>query len=157
MNWVTQQVVDLSPKAPVLEVGSRDINGTIRDLFPQEDYLGIDLEAGPGTDLVLDIINDDISELENRFNTVVATETLEHMTQPWVGVESMHKALKRGGLIILTWVFACQIHNEPDYWRGTPSAMHFLLENVGFADIHVEKEGGTDRSPVGIFATARRR
>ena len=37
--------------ARVLEVGSLDINGSVRDLFSDCDYTGVDLALGPGVDL----------------------------------------------------------------------------------------------------------
>ena len=40
--------------ARVVEVGSRDINGSIRELVDADTYVGIDLEEGPGVDVVGD-------------------------------------------------------------------------------------------------------
>ena len=37
--------------ARVLEVGSLDINGSVRELFEKCDYTGVDLQMGPGVDL----------------------------------------------------------------------------------------------------------
>ena len=47
-------------KGPVLEVGSRDYGNTqdFRALFPGADYVGIDMQAGKGVDLVLDLTED---------------------------------------------------------------------------------------------------
>jgi len=36
----------------VLEVGSLNINGTVRDFFDAEEYIGIDIGEGPGVDVV---------------------------------------------------------------------------------------------------------
>ena len=38
----------------VLEIGSYDVNGSIRSLFDTEHYVGVDLVAGPGVDVVAD-------------------------------------------------------------------------------------------------------
>ena len=35
----------------VLEVGSLDINGSVRELFKNCRYVGVDLQLGPGVDL----------------------------------------------------------------------------------------------------------
>jgi hypothetical protein len=41
----------------VLEVGSLDINGSVRPLFTDCDYMGIDLGDGPGVDQVINILD----------------------------------------------------------------------------------------------------
>ena len=38
--------------ASVLEVGSLNINGSVREFFTGGDYLGLDVGAGPDVDLV---------------------------------------------------------------------------------------------------------
>ncbi len=157
MDFVQRAVAEYDPKAPVLEVGAVSVNGSCRSLFPQQDYVGLDLRAGPGADCVLDILEAG-DTLSGRFQTVITTETLEHITEPWRALEVMYDALKRGGLFIGTWIFAFPIHEHPvDYWRVTPAGFQFLLERAGFKDIHLETEGGQPGNPVGVFAVARRK
>jgi SAM-dependent methyltransferase len=150
MSWVEGVVTREHPRAPVLEIGSLNINGTVRDLFPQEGYVGLDKRAGPGVDLVADICE---GRFFREFRTVVCCETLEHITRPWEAIEEMHSALRPGGLFIGTWCFVYVIHNEPeDYWRVTPAGFRLLLEDAGFSDIKIETEG---EGPVGVFAVGR--
>ena len=151
--WVGDIVAKYQPQSPVLEVGAYDVNGTIRDLFPQDGYVGLDIREGPGVDMVADIINPPKILLE-RFNTVVCCETLEHISKFWVAMEKMYDALLPGGLFIGTWVFVCHIHEHPeDYWRCTPAGFRFLLEDVGFVDVQIDTQGD---GPVGVFAVARK-
>ena len=148
--WVEGIVAEYKPQGPVLEVGSLNINGTVRDLFPQEGYVGLDKRVGAGVDFVADICDGDFSQ---QFNTVVCCETLEHVPRPWQAIAAMRRALKPGGLFIGTWCFVYAIHNEPeDYWRATPAGFRLLLEDAGFSDIKIETEG---EGPVGVFAVAR--
>ncbi len=43
-----------APGCRILDVGSYDVNGTLRPAAPEgASYTGIDLSAGPGVDLVL--------------------------------------------------------------------------------------------------------
>jgi len=37
----------------ILDVGSYDVNGTVKKIFPLNKYLGIDLAKGPNVDMVL--------------------------------------------------------------------------------------------------------
>ncbi len=157
MEFVQRAVTKYNPRAPVLEVGAVSVNGSCRSLFPQQDYVGLDRRPGPGVDLVLDILEAGDS-LNGRFQTVITTETLEHIIEPWRALEVMYEALMGGGLFIGTWIFAFPIHEHPvDYWRVTPMAFQFLLERAGFGDVHTETEGGQPGSPVGVFAVARRK
>lgn len=157
MDWVGRMVENHQPEAPVLEVGALNVNGSIRDLFPQEGYVGLDMREGDGVDLVADILGVN-EELRGEFNTVVTTETLEHIEEPWRALEMMYDALKPGGLFIGTWVFMFAIHEHPhDYWRVTPEGFYYVLQRAGFKDIEVEGQGGKSATtPVGVFATARK-
>lgn len=63
------------PATRVLEIGSRNINGSIRAIFPDADYIGIDREPGRGVDL----IGDGATFLPPWSPDLVITcETLEH-------------------------------------------------------------------------------
>ena len=151
-HWVESMVRQLDPQGPVLEVGARNINGTCRDLFPQEGYIGLDADKGQGVDLIADI-TEPRRLLYFGFNTVVCLETLEHVAEPGEALRFMYEYLKPAGLFIGSWVFAFPIHHEPDYWRATPAGFRYVLEKAGFEEIRIETEGD---GPVGVFATARR-
>lgn len=157
-EWVASVVQ--TAEGPVLEVGSLDVNGTLRDLFPQEGYVGLDMREGPGVDLCADILtrlHDESDPLWGRFNTAVIFETLEHATDPAEILVRMYRALRDGGLFIGSWCMAFPIHNCPiDYWRITPEGLRYVLAVAGFGDINVVTEGGSPSLPVGVFATARK-
>ncbi|MDC3039091.1 class I SAM-dependent methyltransferase [Candidatus Pelagibacter sp.] len=61
----------------ILEIGSLDVNGSIRNLFDfASEYIGIDLEKGPNVDLVLNGTN--IDKLNKSFDIIVSCECFEH-------------------------------------------------------------------------------
>ena len=172
-DWVTTVVQSQGAVAPVLEVGSRNVNGTVRPLFPQAGYLGIDLVDGPGVDLVADILK--VGDRFNaQFSTVVCCETLEHVKEPWAAIDTMALALRPGGLLIVTWCFAFPLHDAEidkgqsgDYGRTTPSGLDYLLRRAGLVDVVIATEGvGRPRNsppteqdwqyPVGVFGHGRR-
>lgn len=65
----------------VLEVGSLNINGTVRDFFDAKDYIGVDLLEGPGVDRVC--AGQDLDYVDNWFDVVVSAECFEHNSE-WV-------------------------------------------------------------------------
>lgn len=146
-EWVQGIVAEYQPQPSVLEVGACNINGTIRDLLPQEGYVALDKRPGAGVDVICDICE---TEYWGDFGTVVCVEALEHIERPWVALPAMRRALRRGGLFIGTWCFRYDLHDEPeDYWRATPAGFRLLLEDAGFSRIRIDTQGD---GPVGVFA-----
>ena len=61
----------------ILEIGSLDVNGSIRNLFDfASEYIGIDLEKGPNVDLILN--GTDIDKLNKSFDIIISCECFEH-------------------------------------------------------------------------------
>lgn len=125
----------------VLEVGSLDINGGVRDLFDDCTYCGIDLREGPGVDLVMNAM-----DLTSRFglesqDVVLCLETLEHVERFWFVLNEMWNVLRMGGWFVLTVPdFSFPIHKEPkDYWRFGEDTLPILMS--GF---EVKRRSKTD-------------
>jgi hypothetical protein len=85
--------------ARVLEIGSYDVNGTVRGLFDRCDYLGIDTRMGPGVDIVAD---GSTYEDDQPFAVVVTTETLEHAEDPAGIICNAYTLLADGGWLLIT-------------------------------------------------------
>lgn len=84
----------------VLEVGSLNINGSIRQFFLECNYIGIDVGPGPGVDLVCEGQKYDGDD--GSFKTVISCECFEHNPH-WVETFSnMHRVCEDNGLIIMT-------------------------------------------------------
>lgn len=98
----------------VLEFGSYNVNGTVRDHFCGSDFLGIDTRDGPGVDLVCDASEFDG---DGQYDVVVSAETLEHAERPKEIIERAWDALKPGGLLILT---AAAPERAPHNGNGDP-------------------------------------
>lgn len=84
--------------ARVVEYGSRDVNGSVRELFTG-DYLGLDREPGPGVDVVADGADWDG---DHSFDVAVSTEALEHTRRWRQVVDSMARAVRPGGWLFIT-------------------------------------------------------
>ena len=85
----------------VLEIGSLDVNGNIRDLFDfTNEYTGIDLEKGPNVDLVLSGI--DIDKLDKNFDIIISCECFEHAKDWKIIFEKMFQISKPNSFIVIS-------------------------------------------------------
>lgn len=115
--------------APVLEVGSCNVNGSVRELCPTP-YLGVDVVAGPGVDLVVDGVK--LPFEDGAFATVVSTEMLEHALDPVASLREMVRVLRQGGTLLVTARGnSFPPHNPPDRWRLMPGTLSELLGMMG--------------------------
>lgn len=149
-----QDCIDLhGPFTSVLEVGSRNINGGVRDLFPDALYTGWDLYPGPGVDMVGDFASqEDGWDLED---CVVCTEVLEHAPNAQAIVAKAWEALQPGGCFIMTCAAPGRaphsaldeqpIRPDEHYENVTVNQMETWLEQAGFTQYHVQlARGGYD-------------
>ena len=84
----------------VLEVGSLNINGSIRSLFTDCDYLGIDV--GPGKDVDLVCEGQNLDHPNESYDTVCSCECFEHNPY-WVETfNNMYRMTKLGGLVFMS-------------------------------------------------------
>jgi len=129
-------------RPPILEVGSRlqpsYTQYSPRSLHPetsQSDYVGIDIEAGEGVDLVLDLTQAaEVDRLgRNRFKTIHCHCVLEHVPEVWTFARHLEQALQVGGMLFVSVPFAWRLHRIPvDCWRFTPQALDYLFPSIAF-------------------------
>jgi SAM-dependent methyltransferase len=127
-------------RPPCLEIGSRECGHTVsfRQAFTAGagDYLGVDIEPGPGVDVALDLTADFslVSRLlPARFASIFCLSVLEHCRQPFLMAENVQRLLEPGGVLYVSVPFAWEIHSFPsDYWRFTPDAVRLLFPGVEF-------------------------
>ena len=111
----------------VLDIGSLDINGSLRDVCPSNvDYVGIDLEAGKGVDMVLD--DPYIYPFpDNSFDMLVSTSCFEHDPMFWLTFLEMLRVVRDQGIIYINAPSNGAYHTHPwDNWRFYPDASHAL-------------------------------
>lgn len=135
-----------------LDVGSRDYNGTVKPLF--NDYLGVDMEAGPNVDVVARA--DSLPFEDDAFDVVVTTEMLEHDPFFWLSLPEMARVLRPEGFLILTTRgINFHLHGYPDdYWRFTESAIDHLFTMAGLKTLEVVPDWYPDHS--GVFGMAQK-
>jgi len=106
----------------ILEVGSYDVNGSVRDYFTNyEKYIGIDWRPGPGVDLVCFAHE---MKFSNQFDTIISASMLEH-DQYWKrSISTMVKNLKEDGILLLSWGAA--LNHEHDLEQADDGGFHPL-------------------------------
>lgn len=84
----------------VLEIGSLDINGSVRKFFSGTRYTGVDVGPGPGVDEVGQ--GQLVGYPSHTFDVVISCECMEH-NPFWVEtVANMFRMAKPGGLVIVS-------------------------------------------------------
>lgn len=153
--WAQEKIAEHKlASGSVLEVGSYDVNGSVRALFGGE-YVGVDMREGPGVDKVAKA-----SALpfdDDTFDTVVSTEMLEHDPTFWLSLPEMARVLKPGGYLLITARGnGFPTHDFPaDYWRFSPEAFSFLFGLAHLATVEVIPD--PDPQSPGVFGLARKR
>lgn len=146
VNEIVRIVSESLPKKiKVLEIGSLIVEGqehlSVRKLFPEAKYVGVDMQQGNGVDVVEDFIyfankcdsekHDGICyryDHENEYDLILCLDMLEHAKEPFEVIESAKQCLKHNGVLLVTSAFNFKIHEYPnDYWRFTPECFKMLL------------------------------
>ena len=111
------------------------------------EYVGLDIESALvyEEDVKPDFYWDGVQmPFENeQFDSVIATEVLEHCPDPEVILKEINRVLKPGGYFFFTVPFLWNLHEVPhDEYRYTPFALERHLKNSGFSEIEIKATGG---------------
>ena len=118
----------------VLEVGSANVNGGLRDKKLQNmSWVGVDLDDAPGVDIAVKVGAP--LPFENAgFDLVLASSVFEHDIQFWNTFLEMSRVLKRDGLLFITVPSQGYFHRHTlDVFRFYPDAGVALAK---WADSH---------------------
>lgn len=148
-EWVQYVVEKIMPPSSVLEFGSRNVNGTVRGLFPDSDYCGTDVAPGPGVDKVCDAAD---WRSDRQFDLVITTECLEHTPRGQEICHSAWIALRQGGVLMVTAAAPPRgAHSAIDggplrhgeyYGNVTEQDMRYWLRDFSFSLIDVVTNQG---------------
>lgn len=139
----------------VIEIGSLDINGTLRPYIMSQgplSYIGVDIEKGPGVDIVCNA--DDIIDMfgKESFDVVISTELLEHVKDWRKVISNIKNICKQGGIVLATTrSIGFAYHSYPyDFWR-------YELEDISniFSDYNILSLEKDPHAP-GIFIKAKK-
>lgn len=132
----------------VLEIGSYDVNGTIRKIFKNYDsYLGVDLVDGPGVDLVA--FGHELVFENDSFDVVLSAECFEHDVFWDKTFLNMVRLTKPGGVV----AFTCASLGRPEH--GTTRANSSLSPGTQSLGLNYYKnlveQDFYDRNLIGNF------
>lgn len=121
----------------VADLGAMNVNGTYRTLFPEGTrYVGVDLEPGPGVDVVLN----DVYTLpfdDESLDLVITGQMLEHCGQFWRVFSEIARVLKPGGLVFAIAPSTGPVHRYPvDCYRFYPDSYQAMADWAGLRLVH---------------------
>ena len=102
-----QRLPEYFRKGRVLEVGSLDINGSVRQFFEDCDYTGVDLGEGKGVDLVAR--GEELDYFDGNFTVCLSCECFEHNPEWAATLRNMIRM--SSGLVF----FSCATTGRPEH------------------------------------------
>jgi ubiquinone/menaquinone biosynthesis C-methylase UbiE len=110
-----------------------------------QEHIGVDHADSPHALAFVDVTATayDIPLDDGAFDTALMSELLEHLETPGIALGEAYRLLKPGGWIIITSPFIWVIHEAPrDFYRYSPFALRWLLEQAGFENIDITPIAG---------------
>lgn len=84
----------------IVEMGSLDINGSVRYFFENCVYIGVDVANGPGVDVVS--LGHEYDMPDNSFDVAISCECFEHDPHHIETFKNMLRLVKPKGLVIFS-------------------------------------------------------
>lgn len=146
-------------KVKVIEIGSQDVNGSLRQVCPKEfEYVGLDFQEAKGVDIVL--LDPYSLPLDSEsVDIVLSSSCFEHSEMFWLVFLEVLRVLKPGGLFYLNAPSAGSFHRYPvDCWRFYPDSGKALITwarrngiNAAMLESYTQKGGGVWQDFVSVF------
>lgn len=119
---------DNNSQVKIIEIGSQDVNGTLKDLCPKNyNYIGVDFVVGKNVDVVLE----DPYVLpfkDEEADIIISSSCFEHSEMFWVVFLEVMRVLKPKGIFYLNVPSNGMYHRYPvDCWRFFPDSGKALV------------------------------
>lgn len=134
--------------------GKVPLYGTYRNHV--SDVVCVDWEntesPSPHVDLLFDL-SQPLPFEDGTFDTVLATDVLEHLADAEQSWAEIARLLAPGGKLVASVPFCYWLHEEPhDYYRYTEHALRWFAERVGLEVVVLECLGGAPLVIADVFA-----
>ena len=139
-----------------LEIGSLNVNGSVRQFFDHCQYTGIDCHAGKDVDVVTLAHEFD----GGPFDTVISCEAFEHDPHLRQTLDAAYRMLATDGLFVATWAGPARPEHgtartdgntwgpASDYYRGVSADEFLTLVGRKFfprqISVKPDKDGGEE-------------
>lgn len=131
-KFIEDNLIDLKGKY-VFEVGSLNVNGTVRHMIEQRGpsaYWGIDVVDGDCVDEVGDITDEYYGGMVNSVDVLLCLEVFEHVKDIIAAVENIKRMTSPGGEVwITTRSHGFPEHHPPDYHRFSKDDLAWLFRD----------------------------
>ncbi len=142
-------------ESPVVDLGSYVVKGQekladLRPLFPDNEFVGVDMRQGPGVDRV-----DNAEYLrfkDNEVGCLICIDTLQCVRNLFKAREEMNRVLNKDGLL-----FIASAMNAPyniryfyNYWRFTPKGFDYLMDSFNYRTMFMQGDVDNPHTIIGI-------
>lgn len=146
LEYVRIKVLELRLSGDILDLGGRDVNGTVHDLFPDSTWTVVDIADDPSVDVVGDAATVDLGR---TFDVVVSTECFEHTPDSANIIVNAYKHLRSGGVFVATMAGpgrhphsatgAPLIPGTEWYRNVEPDELAGWLKDAGFKRVEIDQ------------------
>lgn len=106
-------------------------------------YVGVDIIQSSDNKVDYLCPANNIPLQNDSFDTVISTQTIEHVEDHQGLVNEAYRLLKTEGLFILSGPLYWPLHEEPyDFFRFTKHGFQYILEKAGFEVLEIKSNGG---------------
>ncbi|NCC04700.1 MAG: class I SAM-dependent methyltransferase [Proteobacteria bacterium] len=137
-SFVAACAACLDLAGPLVEIGakrhpSQDRLANLRTLFPGREFIGCDMEDGPGVDRLENL--EKLTFADGEVGTFILCDTLEHVQDLTAAMNELKRCLNPStGILVSTSVMLFPVHGFPnDYWRFTPEGFRELGKDFPWA------------------------
>lgn len=129
----------------VLDIGcgSKPYQGELGGSVSQ--WLGVDFADTPSGHSAADVFADalELPFATGVVDTVLSTQTLEHVREPSRFLQEAQRVLRNGGYLVLSAPQTNHLHEEPhDFFRFTSHGLRLLAEGAGLEVLETRALGG---------------
>ena len=137
---------------PIVDIGALRTEGQedtadLRPFFPELGYTGWDMRRGPGVNVVASVHHLPIATA--TAGTIVMLETLEHVLDPLASMAEVCRAMRPGGVVVISSFMNFPIHAYPsDYWRFTPMSFDYMMRPLDHRFVFMQ---GNSENPSNVM------
>lgn len=133
-QYVTGKLLDIG-------CGNKPYQDKLKDKI--NEYIGVDIIQSSENKVDFLCPANNIPLESNQFETVISTQTIEHVEDHQGLVNEAYRLLKSKGIFIISGPMYWPLHEEPyDFFRFTKHGFRYILEKSGFDIVEIKSNGG---------------